>query len=309
MPVGTACGHDDEVLAAHIREASELIRSKAARTKGVAPAARVTLSCRVPYRIDISCPPHDALDQLVQLGALDIEPVSDGLAAIIPDGVTPDAVAGALGVASLAVSPAVGRDHGSVWLLRPRAVRIGSILVAPPEVAASPDALRLTDSTVFGTGHHPTTALCVEALEEALTTAVPDSVLDVGTGSGVLALTALMMGASRAVGLDIDADALKVAAEHARLNNLADRLQLVLGGPDVVDGAWPLVVANVLAAPLIKMAPVLVRRVGCRGRLILSGIPWSLESEVRQTYQRLGMPHIRSETRAGWTVLVAQPSW
>ncbi len=275
----------------------------------MAPAARVTLSCRVPYRIDISCPPHDALDQLVQLGALDIEPVNDGLAAIIPDGVTPDAVAGALGVASVAASPAVGRDHGSVWLLRPRAVRIGSILVAPPEVAAPPDALRLTDSTVFGTGHHPTTALCVEALEEALTTAVPDSVLDVGTGSGVLALTALMMGVSRAVGLDIDADALKVAAEHARLNNLADRLQLVLGGPDVVDGAWPLVVANVLAAPLIEMAPVLVRRVGCRGRLILSGIPWSLESEVRQTYQRLGMPHIRSETRAGWTVLVAQPSW
>jgi len=309
MPVATACGHDDEVLAAHIREASELIRSKAARTRGVAPGARVTLSCRVPYRIDISCPPHDALDQLVQLGALDIEPVNDGLAAIIPDGVTPDAVAGALGVASVAVSPAVGRDHGSVWLLRPRAVRIGSILVAPPEVAAPPDALRLTDSTVFGTGHHPTTALCVEALEEALTTAVPDSVLDVGTGSGVLALTALMMGVSRAVGLDIDADALKVAAEHARLNNLADRLQLVLGGPDVVDGAWPLVVANVLAAPLIEMAPVLVRRVGCRGRLILSGIPWSLESEVRQTYQRLGMPHIRSETRAGWTVLVAQPSW
>jgi len=309
MPVETACGHDDEVLAAHIREASELIRSKAARTRGVAPAARVTLSCRVPYRIDISCPPHDAFDQLVQLGALDIEPVNDGLAAIIPDGVTPDAVAGALGVASVAVSPAVGRDHGSVWLLRPRAVRIGSILVAPPEVAAPPDALRLTDSTVFGTGHHPTTALCVEALEEALTTAVPDSVLDVGTGSGVLALTALMMGVSRAVGLDIDADALKVAAEHARLNNLADRLQLVLGGPDVVDGAWPLVVANVLAAPLIEMAPVLVRRVGCRGRLILSGIPWSLESEVRQTYQRLGMPHIRSETRAGWTVLVAQPSW
>jgi len=304
-----ACGHDDEVLAAHIREARELIRSKAARTKRVAPAARVTLSCRVPYRIDISCPPHDALDQLVQLGALDIEPVNDGLAAIIPDGVTPDAVAGALGVASVAASPAVGRDHGSVWLLRPRAVRIGSILVAPPEVAAPPDALRLTDSTVFGTGHHPTTALCVEALEEALTTAVPDSVLDVGTGSGVLALTALMMGVSRAVGLGIVADALKIAAGHARLNNLADRLQLVLGGPDVVDGAWPLVVANVLAAPLIEMAPVLVRRVGCRGRLILSGIPWSLESEVRQTYQRLGMPHIRSETRAGWTVLVAQPSW
>ena len=263
----------------------------------------------MPYRIDISCPAHDALDELVQLGALDIEPVGDGLAAIIPDGVTPDAVAGALGVDSVRVSPAVARDNGSVWLVSPRAVRIGSFVIAPPEVAAPSGGLRLTDSTAFGTGHHPTTALCVEALEEALTIAVPDSVLDIGTGSGVLALTALMMGAPRAVGLDIDADALKIAAENARLNNLADRLQLVLGGPDVVGGAWPLVVANVLAAPLIEMAPVLVRRVGNRGRLILSGIAWSLEPEVRQTYQKLGVRHIRSETRAGWTVLVVQASW
>ena len=275
----------------------------------MAPGAGIALRCRVPYRIDISCPPEDALDQLVQLGALDIEPVSDRLATIIPDGMTPDAVAGALGVARVTVSRAVARDNGSVWLLSPRAVRIGSVVIAPAEVAAPPDALRLTDSTAFGTGHHPTTALCIEAIEEALTIAVPDSVLDVGTGSGVLALTALMMGVSRAVGLDIDVDALKIAAEHARLNNLADRLQFVLGGPDVVSGAWPLVVANVLAAPLIEMAPVLVRRVGGRGRLILSGISWSLESEVRQTYQQLGMRHIRSETRAGWTVLVAQASW
>jgi len=65
----------------------------------------------------------------------------------------------------------------------------------------------------------------------------------------------------------------------------------------------------VLAAPLIEMAPVLVRRVGRRGRLILSGIPWSLESEVAETYRRLGMRQIRSETRGGWTVLVAEASW
>jgi hypothetical protein len=77
----------------------------------------------VPYRIDISHPPYDALDQLVQLGALDIEPVNDGLAAIIPDGVTPDQVAGALGVPSVTVSPAVARDNGSVWLPSPRAVQ------------------------------------------------------------------------------------------------------------------------------------------------------------------------------------------
>jgi len=263
----------------------------------------------MPYRIDICCAPPDAFDLLVQLGALDIEAVNDGLAAIIPDGVTQDMVAGALGAASVTVSDAVPRDNGSVWLLSPRAVRIGGVLIASPEVAAPPEALRLTDSNAFGSGHHPTTTLCVEALEEILTIERLDSVLDVGTGSGILALAALMMGVPQAVGLDIDADALKVAAENARLNNLADRLQLVLGEPNVVEGNWPLVVANVLAAPLIEMAPVLVRRVGRRGRLILSGIPWSLESEVRQTYKHLGVWHLGSKTRAGWTVLMAQASW
>ena len=253
----------------------------------------------VPYRIDISSPPHDALDRLVQLGALDIEGNAGSIAAIIPDGVTPDAVAAALGVAIVSVSPAIGRDNGSVWLLSRPVIRIGS----PPK------ELRLTDSAAFGTGHHPTTTLCIEALEDALTVAIPYSLLDVGTGSGILALAALMMGVPRVVGLDIDADALNIAAEHARMNNLADRLELKLGGPDVVNGTWPLVVANVLAAPLIEMAPILVRRVGSHGRLILSGIPWSIESEVLRSYTRLGMWHIRTETRAGWAVLVLQASW
>ena len=245
----------------------------------------------------------------MQLGALDIEELDAGLAAIIPDGVTPDAVAEALGVSRVDISPAVARDDGSVWLLNPRAVLVGSVVIAPPEVAAPPAAIRLTDSPAFGTGHHPTTALCIEALEEALAMAVPESVLDVGTGSGVLALAALALGVPQAVGVDIDADALEVAAENARLNNRVDRLQLLLGGPDAVSGAWPLVLANVLAAPLIEMSPVLVRRVGSRGRLILSGIPWSLESEVRQAYERLGMRYLRSEKRAGWIVLMLQASW
>jgi ribosomal protein L11 methyltransferase len=212
-------------------------------------------------------------------------------------------------VSNITVSAAVARDNGSVWLLSPRGVRIGNILIASPEVAAPSKALRLTDSDAFGTGHHPTTALCVEALEEILTFERLDSVLDVGTGSGILALAALMMGVPQAVGLDTDADALRVAAENARLNNVSNRLQLVYGGPDVVDGKWPLVVANVLAAPLIEMAPALVRRLGRRGRLILSGIRSSLEPEVRRTYQHLGIRHIESKTRDGWTMLMAQASW
>jgi ribosomal protein L11 methyltransferase len=263
----------------------------------------------VPYRIDIACHPPDALEVLVQLGALDVELAGDGLAAILPDAVSPDAVARALGVPGVTVSPAVARDSDSVWLLSPRPVRIGSLVIAPPEIVAPPVALRLRDSNVFGTGHHPTTALCVEALEELLAVEPVASILDIGTGSGILALAALKMGVPQAVGIDIDADALNVAAENARLNNMTERLQLVNGGPDAVSGVWPLVVANVLAAPLIEMAPLLVRRVGSYGRLVLSGIPRSVESEVRNAYKHLGMRCIGSEERAGWALLIARASW
>ena len=83
----------------------------------------------------------------------------------------------------------------------------------------------------------------------------------------------------------------------------------MLGGPDALQGHWPLIVANVLAAPLIDMAPALVRRLATHGRLILSGIPCSLEVEVRHAYQHFGVRHIGSATRSGWTALVVQASW
>jgi ribosomal protein L11 methyltransferase len=151
--------------------------------------------------------------------------------------------------------------------------------------------------------------MCLEAIEETLQHATPDSVLDVGTGSGVLALAALLMGVPRAVGLDIDAEALRAAADNARLNGLDQRLQLTHGGPDAVAGTWPLVVANVLAAPLVELAPLLVRRVGHRGRLVLSGVPTSLEEDVHRTYRHLGMQHLRAQSRVGWSALVLQASW
>jgi ribosomal protein L11 methylase PrmA len=249
----------------------------------------------LPYRIDIAAPPAEALDLLLEWGALDVEAVEDGLAAILPDGVARETVARALG--AVTVSEAVGRDAGSVWLLRPREVR----------VAGAP--LVLADSTAFGTGQHPTTALCLEALEESVAAERPESILDVGTGSGILALAALRLGVPRAVGVDLDAGAIEAAAENARRNGLADRLTLVRGGPEAVEGQWPLLAANVLAAPLIEMAPALVRRLAGGGRLLLSGIPRSLEAEVALAYRHLGVRQIASRTRAGWTLLTALAPW
>jgi ribosomal protein L11 methyltransferase len=174
---------------------------------------------------------------------------------------------------------------------------------------AEPGSVRLADATAFGSGLHPTTVLCLEAIDEATTYATPPSMLDVGIGSGVLALAALIHGVPRVVGIDIDDDALRVAAENARLNALEDRVQLTRGGPDAVTGVWPLVVANVLAAPLIEMAPVLVRRVAHHGHVVLSGIPSALELDVERAYRHLGMQRVRVTTRAGWVAIVMQASW
>ena len=262
---------------------------------GSAPRTNAVRS-RLPYRIDIPSPPASAFDILVELGALDIEAVGEGLAAILPDSIAPEILAAQLGSAALTVSPANSYDDGSVWLLSPRTLLAGGLRLNP---AAS----------AFGTGHHPTTALCLEALEEIIRLDRPNSILDVGTGSGILALTALMLGVPRATALDIDAGALKVAAGNAQLNQLPNRIELVLGGPDQLKGNWPLVVANILAAPLIEMAPLLVQRLSTRGWLILSGIHSSLETEVSRAYRHLGIRGLHSKTRTGWTVLTAQAPW
>jgi ribosomal protein L11 methyltransferase len=265
----------------------------------------------VPYRIDLRAGAEAAFDRLVELGAIDAEISSDHsrIAALMPDAVAPERVAAAIGAAEFSVSPAVGRDADSVWVLNPRAIHVGRLWIVPAHLATTPGALRLIDHPAFGTGLHPTTALCLEALEEAVDHTRPESVLDVGTGSGVLALAALMLGVPRAHGIDMDEEALRAAAENARLNSLDGRFTLTRGGPEAVTGTWPLIVANLLAGALIEMAPALVRRVGPRGQLVLSGIRQSVSPDVSEVYRRTGMRAIRQESRAGWGVLVLQASW
>jgi ribosomal protein L11 methylase PrmA len=252
----------------------------------------------VPYRVDLRAPLSGAAERLIELGALDVEPAPDGsLAAVMPDRVTPSQVTTALGLDHLSVSSAVGRDAGSVWVLRPPPLRVGR------------HTLTLIDSPAFGTGLHPTTALCLDALRDAIDAEPSANVLDVGTGSGVLALAALLLGVPHALGIDIDHEALRAAGANARLNGLEDRLQLVPGGPESLSGAWPLVLANVLAAPLIEMSPALVRRVSRRGALVLSGIPQGVQEDVDRAYTRLGMQRLRVTSRGGWVALTLRAGW
>lgn len=251
----------------------------------------------MPYRVDLRNAAPGAADRLIDLGALDVEISGGAVAAVMPDRVPPGELTAALGTSHLTVSPAVGRDAQSVWVLTPRPITVRGQL------------LRLADAPAFGTGLHPTTALCLDAVHDACDGALPDRVLDVGTGSGVLALAALMLGVPRALGIDVDEAALHAARENARLNGLDERLGLSRGGPESIAGTWPLVLANVLAAPLIEMAPTLVRRVGRRGRLVLSGIPEGVTEDVSQAYTRLGMQRVRVMPRGGWVAIVLQATW
>ena len=251
----------------------------------------------VPYRVDVRNAAPETADRLIDLGALDVDASGGGVAAVMPDRVPPAELTAALGVGDVTVSPAVARDAGSVWVLTPRPIAVGGRI------------LTLADAPAFGTGLHPTTALCLDAVRDACESTRPDRVLDVGTGSGVLALAALMLGVPRALGIDLDDAALHTARENARLNGLDGRLELSRGGPESITGAWPLVLANVLAAPLIEMAPVLVRRVGRRGQLVLSGIPEGVTDDVNQAYTRLGMQRLRVTPRAGWVAILLQATW
>jgi len=249
-------------------------------------------------------------DRLIELGAIDVEPRADDMiAALLPDRVTPQEVAAALGVDRVIASPAVGRDDGSVWILSQRPVAAGRLRIVPATHDGSPDTVRLIDASAFGTGLHPTTALCLETLGDIVGGEPPESLLDVGTGSGILALAALRLGVPQALAIDNDPGALRVAAENAALNGLGPRLTLAAGGPETLTGRWPLVLANILAAPLIEMASPLSRRVGHRGRLVLSGIPSSVEPDVHRAYRHLGMRRVEVLTRDGWVAAVFQASW
>ena len=141
----------------------------------------------------------------------------------------------------------------------------------------------------FGTGQHATTALCLRAIEqyaEPLTAAeaARRKVLDLGTGTGILAMGAAKLGLGSITALDNDPEAVKAARDNFQLN----AVQGVVDGTPIeqVTDTFDLVVANILAGPLVQMAPVLAKRVAQQGILVLSGILAEQADEVIRAYEK-----------------------
>ncbi len=258
--------------------------------------------------------PEAALDRLLSLGPVDITEGIGGLRVLFAESPSlDDEVARALGRSPgrLHWSAPVLRDGGTTALLEVRPQRVAGLWLAPVVDGASPpaptpDGLLLRDSPVFGSGAHPTTVLCLEALAE-----LPPAprVIDVGTGNGVLALAALRLGAGVALGVDTDPLAVQEARANATLNALADRFTATLSGPDAGLGRAPLVLANVLAAPLQVLAPAIAGLVASDGDLLLSGIPEGVAEEVTRAYLHVGMRRGPVRSRGGWTCLHLRAGW
>jgi ribosomal protein L11 methyltransferase len=168
------------------------------------------------------------------------------------------------------------------WARRSQAdlqpVTVGRLTISP-RVAASPDVVVITPSMGFGTGHHATTRLCLAALQTLDLSHL--SVLDVGTGSGVLAIAADRLGAARALGIDHDPDAVQAARENLALNPTARDVSFAIA--DLRTTPLPragVVTANLTGALLIETATELVGAVDVGGTLIVSGLLASERDEV-----------------------------
>ena len=185
------------------------------------------------------------------------------------------------------------QDWERVWLDQFQPMRFGTrTWIVPwnhelPAEADTPDAavVRLDPGLAFGSGTHPTTALCLRWLDslaaQDLLQGAP--VLDFGCGSGILALAALKLGAGQAVGVDNDPQALQATMDNAERNGADGRLAVYLP-EDEPAATYPVVVANILASALDALAEVLAARVAPGGRIALSGILQGQEGELLERY-------------------------
>ncbi|WP_443191489.1 50S ribosomal protein L11 methyltransferase [Pseudomonas indica] len=179
------------------------------------------------------------------------------------------------------------QDWERSWMDNFQPMRFGRRLWIVPSwhAAPEPDAvnLLLDPGLAFGTGTHPTTALCLEWLDGQDLTG--RQLLDFGCGSGILAIAALLLGAERAVGTDIDPQALEASRDNAERNGI-DHARFPLYLPEALPAEQAdVVVANILAGPLVSLAPQITRLVRPGGLLALSGVLAEQADEVRAAYQ------------------------
>lgn len=188
-----------------------------------------------------------------------------------------------------------------------------TFLVLPPWLKSEGEAsglipLLIEPKMAFGTGHHATTALCLKAIamlwrEEAVSGNI--GFLDLGTGSGILALACAKLGMT-GLALDIDPVAVANALENMALNDVSQGVAIRKGGLEILDPdqRFGLILANILAGPLVHMAPTLARRLESGAGMVLSGILREQAERVENAYREQGLPSPRRLMDGEWVALI-----
>ena len=189
------------------------------------------------------------------------------------------------------------------------------MLIVPAEMEPPPDpnliTIQIDAGGAFGSGTHPTTQLCLQALERHL---VPGaSLLDLGTGTGILSIAAAKLGAGPILALDIDPEAVRVARKNVALNQVADKIRVEEGSlVQVLSGEFefsqtPLVVANILAGVIADFFEQgLTRVLTPGGWLILSGVLLTQTPEIRARLQWHGLKQLAQEQLDDWVCIIAR---
>jgi ribosomal protein L11 methyltransferase len=197
------------------------------------------------------------------------------------------------------------KEHFEPFRLSPR------LVVRPPWREASPElvseqpetiVLELEPGRAFGTGLHETTSLVAQALDTRRSELAGVEVLDVGCGSGILALAAIALGAASARAVDVDPDAARITAENAARNAMESRVRADTADMGALGSQWKVVVANIQAEVLIPHAAALVALVAPGGLLVLSGILVSQRDAVRAAYASLVLEE--APEKGEWVALV-----
>jgi ribosomal protein L11 methyltransferase len=202
-------------------------------------------------------------------------------------------------------------DWSSSWKANFKPLRVGRrLLIVPSWEQVTPDPgdiiLRLDPGMAFGTGGHETTRLCLELLEDILDD-MPDhpspSVLDVGTGSGILAMAAAKSGARQVFALDIDPEAIEVARQNIADNNLLDMITCDTTPLESLRGTFDVILANILAEELVRLSSLLAERLAIGGSLVLSGILAEKEQLVLGGFATLPLQYRETRRQGEWVAI------
>lgn len=164
--------------------------------------------------------------------------------------------------------------------------------------------LEMDPGMAFGTGQHETTSLCMQLLQSSLSGSIAPKVLDVGTGTGILAMAAALFGAKKVIGIDNDPDAVQAATDNVNHNKLSEKVEISITPLEEIEGEYQLVVANIIHDVLVLMREDLTRCTAPGGSLILSGILAEKQADnISDYFQQVGFQCIERKEQGEWAAL------